>query len=145
MLRKDLSKGGPYPYVLCEDLGDKPRSSIDVSVICNNDESNMKIYRLDDYLRIPSPRTTRLNIIKEMLAEQYPTLDVNAITCIKIMPFVEGGVVVGRSSSGVASKHGLDRIFEDHIKSASEKDTEAEDEFRFAEREFSSRFPNYHD
>ena len=103
----------------------------------------MKIYRLDDYLSVPSPRTTRLNMIKKRLAEQYPTLDVNAITCIKIMPFVEGGVVVGRSSSGVASRHGLDSFLDDPISSsASEMDNEVEDEFCFAKREFSSRFPN---
>ncbi|GAX25537.1 hypothetical protein FisN_28Hh005 [Fistulifera solaris] len=146
VLRKDLSKAGPYPYVLCEELGDKPKSSIDVSVTCNNDERDMKIYRLDDYLSIPSPRTTRLNLIKQMLAKQYPALDVNTITCIKFMPFVEGGVVVGRSSSGVASRHGLDSFLDldDRLQeTAHESSKEAEDEFRFAKREFSSRFPNF--
>jgi hypothetical protein len=98
VLRKDLSIPGSSPYVLDGINGDVPESSIDVLTTfqCNgtSDESpNMmqKIFKLRDYLNIPPPRMTRIDIVKEKLVEQYPdeiqrTEDIQSI---RFMPFTQ--------------------------------------------------------
>jgi hypothetical protein len=109
VLRKDLSKPGISPYVLDNVHGDMPRSSVDVVVQLkptpsnpSNDDDNTgaltdrtlstkKIYRLDDYLSIPPPRTTQSQIIKQRLVEQYPDdlKCVDDIEYIALKPFTE--------------------------------------------------------
>lgn len=108
VLQKDLSKPGNSPYVLDKESGDVPRSSIDVMVelsTTNNDGSNtteQRILKLENYLSVPPPRTTRIRLVKRMLAQQY-NLDESDMGHLVFMPFVEGGVIKGRSTSGVAS------------------------------------------
>ena len=101
VLRKDLSKPGPSPFLLDAESGDMPQSSIDVLVEQENGET--ALLKLEDYLSIPPPRTTHLKLVKHLLARQYPEKieSANDITRITFMPFVEGGVVKGRSTSGV--------------------------------------------
>jgi hypothetical protein len=79
-----------------------PRSSIDVLVEFKNRSSATKTFKLENYLSIPPPRTTRIELIKQMLAAQYPSdvPDANDIARIVFMPFVQGGIVKGRSTSG---------------------------------------------
>jgi len=108
VLRKDLSKPGLSPYVLDGENGDVPRSTIDIMVELkkgDNDEtdsSEHRILKLENYLSVPPPRTTRIKLIKRMLAQQY-NLDVHDMGRLVFMPFVEGAVIKGRSTSGVAS------------------------------------------
>jgi broad specificity phosphatase PhoE len=95
-LRKSPSKPGLSPYVLDPDLGDMPRSSIEVRVEFSvpphqqcSDEGRSpdsrteptlvrrkrhwtRTFTLQDYLSIPSPRTRQLDIILQKLREQYP-------------------------------------------------------------------------
>jgi len=113
VLRRDLSKPGVSPYVLDTESGETPRSSINVMVeLASTGET--RTLKLENYLSIPPPRTTRLALVKSMLAQQYHgTLDPDDIVSIVFMPFVEGGVIKGRSTSGVASSHGGDRSFDD--------------------------------
>ena len=129
VLQKDLSKPGPSPYVLDNHTkklgGSMPRSSIDVLVTLKQTAKQMPsptqptsssehdkeqcnstkelILRLEDYLSIPPPRTTRIELVKHMLYAQYPNQikDPNDIGRILFMPFVKGGVLRGRSTSGV--------------------------------------------
>jgi broad specificity phosphatase PhoE len=98
VLRKDLSLPGSSPYRLDVQSGDKPRSSIDVRVTFRNNKPEPSIYRLDDYISIPPPRTTRINLIKQRLAEQH-SLVVENMEDIVLMPFIEGALVRGRTSS----------------------------------------------
>lgn len=119
VLKKDLSKPGPSPYVLDKEQGDVPQSSINLRVQLQNKQqessggvggaagetttTTTKSLILKDYLNVPPPRTTQLGCIKYMLAEQYPEeiKDPNDIASIMFMPFVAGGIIKGRSSSGV--------------------------------------------
>ena len=97
VLRKDLSKPGESPYVLDNVLGDMPKSSVKILVQQhqtkeNNSKSSTttsKVYRLDDYLSIPPPRTMQLDIIKQRLIEQYPDEihNVDDIESISFQPF----------------------------------------------------------
>jgi len=110
VLQKDLSKPEASPYVLDGESGDVPRSTIDVMVELTNHSSNnndgsseQRILKLENYLSVPPPRTTRIRLIKRMLAQQY-NLDERDMGHLVFMPFVkEGGVIMGRSTSGVAS------------------------------------------
>jgi len=72
VLRKDLNKPGRSPYVLDDQLGDMPQSSIEINVTFTDGHS--EVFKLSNYLSIQPPRTTRLDIMREMLMEQYPTL-----------------------------------------------------------------------
>lgn len=102
VLTKDLSKPGNSPYVLDATLGDVPRSSIDVLVeVQGYDEP--RLLKLENYLSVPPPRTTRVRLIKRMLAQQY-NLDTRDMGHLVFMPFVQGGVIKGRSTSGVLSR-----------------------------------------
>jgi broad specificity phosphatase PhoE len=86
-LRKCPSKPGLSPYVLDPELGDMPKSSIEVRVeFCfpshrelsdkgmnpNEQWRWTRTFTLHDYLSIPSPRTRQLDIILRKLREQYP-------------------------------------------------------------------------
>eukprot|EP00980_Cylindrotheca_fusiformis_P004451 scaffold949_cov90-Cylindrotheca_fusiformis.AAC.4 len=97
VLRKDLSKPGLSPYVLDEKNGDMPNSSIDLLVEFHSQPGKHKL-KLADYLRIPPPRTTRLELVKELLAEQYPELCKDDIRSVVFMPFIDGALVQGGSS-----------------------------------------------
>jgi hypothetical protein len=121
VLKKDLTKPGPSPYVLDKMRGDVPQSSINVRVELllrkNNqleEESSgettttattktVKNLTLHNYLSVPPPRSTHFCCIKHMLAQQYPDEinDANDIVSITIMPFVAGGggIVTGRCKS----------------------------------------------
>ena len=102
VLTKDLSKPGNSPYVLDATLGDVPRSSIDVLVEMKGwDEP--RLLKLENYLSVPPPRTTRVRLIKRMLAQQY-NLDTKDMGNLVFMPFVHGDVIKGRSTSGVLSR-----------------------------------------
>ena len=104
VLRKDLSKPGPSPYILDNESGDMPRSSIEVMVTLKSTQQKL-ILKLENYLSIPPPRTTRIDLVKCLLAEQYPSeVKADDVDSIVFMPFVEGGIIKGRSTSGVASK-----------------------------------------
>ena len=96
VLRKDLSIPGTSPYVLDPIHGDVPESSIDILTTFrsktkagNGDEMQQKVFKLHDYLNIPPPRMTRIEIVKEKLAAQYldeiaSAADIQSIT---FMPF----------------------------------------------------------
>ena len=101
VLRRDLSKPGASPYVLDPKYGDMPRSSIDVVVQLKNSKTKLAL-KLQDYLSVPPPRTTRIGLIGQMLAAQYPDKIANPddIAAILFMPFSEGGIIKGRSTSG---------------------------------------------
>lgn len=99
VLKKDLSKLGQSPYVLDRKLGDEPRSSI--KLLVEFKDGKQRRLTLEKYLSVPPPRTTRIGLIKCMLAEQKG-IDPNEIESILFMPFVEGGVIKGRSTSGVS-------------------------------------------
>ena len=109
VLRKDLSKVGPSPYVLDKEHGDMPRSSIDVVVKLKSTGKEIPL-TVEDYLSIPPPRTTRVDFVKHMLATQHPNIvsDANDIASILLMPFIveDGGEILGRS--GVAESNNSD-------------------------------------
>lgn len=125
VLKKDLQKPGDSPYVLDPELGETPRSSVDVLVKFENGKS--QAYKLNDYLSIPPPRTTRVEIMKDMLANQYPTIDKTTIveinfstgSCGPVRNSIDRMTASGRSST-VERYNGFERI----------------------EREKSCRFPN---
>jgi broad specificity phosphatase PhoE len=102
VLQKDLGKPGLSPYELDDESGDMPKSSIDVLVEFHSQPGKHKL-KLADYLRIPPPRTTRLDLVKERLADQYPEIDKDDIGNVMFMPFVDGAVTQGRSTSGKRS------------------------------------------
>lgn len=83
VLKKDLNKPGMSPYVLDDVLGESPQSSVDIAASFEN--GNTEVYKLTDYLSIPPPRTTRFEIIKEKLAEQYPSINVDQIEDITVL------------------------------------------------------------
>mmetsp|Transcript_9033 Transcript_9033/g.21489 ORF Transcript_9033/g.21489 Transcript_9033/m.21489 type:complete len:507 (-) Transcript_9033:8-1528(-) len=98
VLRKDLSKPGPSPYVFDERAGDAPKSSIDLKV--EFDGCHNKVYKLADYLKIPPPRTRHLNEVKAKLEEQYPEVDKERITSVVFLPFIDGAVAEQRTKTG---------------------------------------------
>jgi hypothetical protein len=115
VLKKDMTKPGPSPYVLDKERGDVPRSSINVQVQVKQQQQQQqsggssetntivtKCLTLENYLNVPPPRTTQFNCIQHMLAEQYPDEIQNAddIVSIKFMPFV---VVQTSSASSYAA------------------------------------------
>jgi broad specificity phosphatase PhoE len=98
ILRMDLSIPGASPYVLDGINGDVPESSIDVLTTFQcygtSDEGPkmaQKIFKLRDYLNIPPPRMTRIDIVKEKLVEQYPDeiQRIEDIESIRFMPFTQ--------------------------------------------------------
>jgi len=108
VLQKDLAKPGASPYILDKDSGDTPRSSIDVLIELKS-TGEQRTLKLENYLSVPPPRTTRFELVRHMLADQYPSeVNENDISSIVFMPFTEGGVIRGRSTSGVSSSHGLE-------------------------------------
>ncbi|CAJ1937910.1 unnamed protein product [Cylindrotheca closterium] len=120
VLKKDLTKPGLSPYVLDDTYGgNMPKSSIDLLVEFHNDttqvdaemtnedtqsrqRTNQKQFKLTDYLSIPPPRTTQLELVKKKLVEQYPEEidNVDSIKSIVFMPFFDGALTQGRSTSG---------------------------------------------
>lgn len=94
VLRKDLNIPGTSPYVLDATHGDVPESSIDVLTtfytIGEDGTSVMmqKIFKLRDYLNIPPPRMTRVDIAKEKLAFQFSEeiRNVEDIQSIRFIP-----------------------------------------------------------
>lgn len=98
VLRKDLSKPGPSPYVFDEQAGDAPKSSIDLKV--EFDGAVNKVYKLHDYLKIPPPRTRHLNEVKTKLEEQYPEVDKEHISSVVFLPFIDGAVAEQRTKTG---------------------------------------------
>lgn len=90
VLNKDLTKPGPSPYVLNKAHGDIPRSSIDVIVKLKTTVEKELALKLEDYLSVPPPRTTQIDIVKQMLASKYPDIiqDPNDITSLLLMPFI---------------------------------------------------------
>lgn len=132
VLKKDLTKPGLSPYVLDETLGgNMPKSSIDLMVefhsstsaeedaeLKEDDEDDhrptqklhQKQFKLSDYLSIPPPRTTQLNLVKKKLVEQYPE-DIGSVDRIKsiiFMPFIDGQLMQGRSTSGLLAPQDYD-------------------------------------
>ena len=105
VLRKDLKYPGLSPFALDEQLGDVPRSSIDVSVTLQSGEKHR--LTLENYLGIPPPRSRKLKLIRRLLSKQYPEIISNPkdISEILIMPFVEGAFLRGRSTSGALTRH----------------------------------------
>jgi hypothetical protein len=53
------------PYVLDDNHGDMPTLSVDLMAELKGGEKS--IYKLEDYLSIPPPRTTRLELVKSVL------------------------------------------------------------------------------
>lgn len=104
VLAKDLKKPGMSPYVLDNIRGDQMKSSINLMVEFKSKAGSKQIYKLQDYLSIPPPRTTRLELIKKKLAEQHPDIDAGDIESIAFMPFIDGALIQGRSPSGVSDE-----------------------------------------
>eukprot|EP00980_Cylindrotheca_fusiformis_P004450 scaffold949_cov90-Cylindrotheca_fusiformis.AAC.3 len=100
VLRKDLTKPGMSPYVLDEQNGDMPRSSIDLQIEFVSQPGVRQVYKLQDYLRLPPPRTMQLDLVKEKLAEQYPEIDKDDIRRVVFMPFIDGAIVQKRTKTG---------------------------------------------
>lgn len=90
VLKKDLSKPGTSPYILDEECGDVPHSSIDVLVEFQTTSPNSQVFQLHNYLAIPPPRTQKLNIVKQQLAQQYPNIQVADIAKLTFLPFIDG-------------------------------------------------------
>jgi len=95
VLRKDLSKPGPSPYVLDASLGDMPRSSIELQVKVKSDNPAGVVTHtvtLENYLDVPPPRTKRLNMIRKMIAEQHSNIIPNEddIVSVDTCSFVDG-------------------------------------------------------
>ena len=98
VLKKDLSKPGMSPYVLDEESGNMPKSSIDLMVEFKSKPGMKHEFKLADYLKIPPPRTTQLELVKEKLVQQYG-LDKKDISKVMFMPFIDGVITQGQSSS----------------------------------------------
>jgi len=99
VLRKDLSKPGPSPYVLDEEAGDMPKSSIDLKVEFD-DGIDCRLYKLNEYLKIPPPRTQQLDLVKAKLEEQYPEIEKERISSVMFLPFIDGAVAEQRTKCG---------------------------------------------
>lgn len=107
VLNKDLSKPGISPYVLDEESGDMPESSIDVLVTLSQRSASTgevvqvkRHFKLHDYLGVPPPRTTQTQVIKERLMEQFSQqiFHVDEIVDISFKPFIDGGVTIKAST-----------------------------------------------
>lgn len=124
VLQKDLKFSGLSPYTLNTDLGDTPKSSIEVSITLKNGKKHL--LKLDHYLGIPPPRTKQTKLMRRMLCKQYPELvsSPKEIREILVMPFVEGGFIRGRSTSGNVSR----RMTREDTLEDSESSDEDEDE-----------------
>jgi hypothetical protein len=131
VLKKDLQKPGMSPYVLDDELGETPQSSVDIDVCFKNGQT--EVLKLTDYLSIPPPRTTRYEIIKKKIGEQYPTIDIDQIVDITISHGNHGPVkttIDKMMASGRSSDSDLDR------------GNNRYNRYERAERERSCRFPN---
>jgi len=69
VLKKDLCMDAELPYRLDDTEGSLPRSSRMVKVIFKGGREQR--LELKDYISIPPPRTSRLDIVKRMVAEQH--------------------------------------------------------------------------
>jgi len=69
VLKRDLSLPGQSPFFLDASEGDAPKSTISLMVEFRTGEKTM--YRLDDYLEVPMPRSRQPAVIKQMLAVQH--------------------------------------------------------------------------
>ena len=170
VLQRDLSKPGHAPYVLDAVNGDMPQSSIDVMVQLKAKSTSSSVdkekttasplapfkLRLNNYLSVPPPRTTRLTLIAKMLADQYPDQIPSAhkVERILFMPFVQppsestGGssFIQGRSTSGGASSPSLEGLIRETttLEAIVDNDTDDDDErdgIQYAKPEMSLRFP----
>ena len=76
VLRHSGDVHGHSPYVLDPELGDSPRSSIELLITTTNGQQ--KLVTLREYLSVPSPRTLQYDIVKRMLEEQLgiPSADI---------------------------------------------------------------------
>ncbi|MCA9717322.1 MAG: histidine phosphatase family protein, partial [Myxococcales bacterium] len=70
VLRRDDASPGVSPYRLDDELGDAPRSSINLGVTFN-DGAPPQTLLLHDYLSVPAPRTTNAELVKLLLAAQH--------------------------------------------------------------------------
>eukprot|EP00934_Nitzschia_sp_Nitz4_P003475 Nitzschia sp. Nitz4//scaffold81_size91200//86431//90899//NITZ4_005004-RA/size91200-augustus-gene-0.81-mRNA-1//-1//CDS//3329558764//3465//frame0 len=117
VLEKDLKKPGMSPYVLNGDLGEVPRSSVDLKVTYI--DGTKQVFKLDDYLSIPPPRSTRLNFVKNMLVKQYPEVSREKIADVH---YLIAGSGQGKSMSRMSSErlknfetfHGAEQEFPIH-------------------------------
>jgi broad specificity phosphatase PhoE len=100
VLQKDLTKPGMSPYVLDPQNGDMPKSSIDLQIDFASQPGCRQVYKLEDYLRLPPPRTMQLDLVKEKLEEQYPEIDKDDIQKVVFMPFIDGAIVQKRTKGG---------------------------------------------
>lgn len=69
ILKKDLSLDADLPYVLDDSEGSMPKSTRNLKVYFKGGEE--KILTLNDFIKIPQPRTAHADIAKRMLAEQH--------------------------------------------------------------------------
>jgi hypothetical protein len=100
VLQKDLTKPGMSPYVLDPQNGDMPKSSIDLQIDFASQPGCRQVYKLEDYLRLPPPRTMQLDLVKEKLEEQYPEIDKDDVQKVVFMPFIDGAIVQKRAKCG---------------------------------------------
>lgn len=136
VLRKDLDKPGLSPYVLDDELGDTPQSSVNIAVTFANGES--QTLKLSDYLSIPPPRTTRFEFIRDLLVKQHPHISSSSIIDLSIHRGNEGPIHTTidkmnatKRSVTVENSNGGDRIR-----------LQKYNGFERVEREASCRFPN---
>ena len=151
VLRKDLSKPGLAPYVLDSNLGDSPRSSIDLRVEVRSNNNNgdtdaapnrttTHTLTLDDYLSIPPPRTTRLDIIKKMIIEQHTNIIPNEedIVSVETVSFMDGALNQGRSI-----KNPNEQEFAVDHEVCHSSDGFRDSDSIFSNKEHSCRFPDF--
>lgn len=69
VLKKDLSMKARYPYKLDPNEGDMPKST--VQLLLKLTDGKVKEIDLNDYLSIPQPRTTQVEITKAMIHQQH--------------------------------------------------------------------------
>lgn len=69
VLKRDLSIPGHSPFIICTEEGNMPRSTVSLNVTFKSGIT--ELYRLDDYLSVPMPRTKQTPIVKIMLQKQF--------------------------------------------------------------------------
>merc|ERR1719215_930050 len=69
VLKKDLSQPRFFPYSLCPEEGDMPKSTAHLVLKMTSGEEKNII--LNDYLSIPPPRTSQIAIAKKMIQEEH--------------------------------------------------------------------------
>jgi len=69
VLKKDLALPWTFPYELCPDEGDMPKSTADL--VLKMFDGDQKSITLHDYLSLPPPRTLQLEEAKKMIQEQH--------------------------------------------------------------------------